>query len=48
MTWLISALPLLGAIIGTSLQFFFSRSSEHRKGQQALRNQAYIDFIKVS
>ena len=47
MSWLNPVLPLLGVVVGAALQFWFSRSSEERRGRQTLRSQAYVDFIKA-
>ena len=47
MSWLNPLLPLLGVIVGASLQFWFSRFSEERRGRHTLRSQAYVDFIKA-
>lgn len=42
----ITLLPVLGVIIGASLQYFFSRSAETRKYLAGLRTQAYIDYLR--
>jgi len=47
MSWVNPLLPLLGVVVGASLQFWFSRFSEERRGRQTLRSQAYVDFIKA-
>lgn len=41
-------LPILGYVIGATLQYLFSRASEERKYQQNLRTQAYVDFIRYT
>lgn len=41
------SLPIIGLIIGASLQFFFSRKSENKKQQNILKTTAYTDFIKA-
>jgi hypothetical protein len=45
-SFLIAALPILGIVIGASLQYFFSKSSEARRQLTTLRNQAYIDYLQ--
>jgi len=40
-------LPILGVIIGASLQFFFSKISENKKQQKLLKNNAYADFLSA-
>lgn len=42
------SLPIIGLIIGASLQFFFSRKSENRKQQNLLKTTAYTDFLKAN
>jgi hypothetical protein len=44
--WLISFLPVLGVIVGATLQYGLSRTHEARKQQQALRTAAYVDFLR--
>jgi hypothetical protein len=44
-TILSGLLPLAGVVIGASLQYYFSRSSEQRKQLALLRTQAYVDFL---
>lgn len=39
-------LPMVGVIIGAGLQYLFSRSGERRKQLEALRNQAYVDYVR--
>jgi hypothetical protein len=41
-----AVLPILGIVIGATLQYLFSRSSEKRKHQQDLRTQTYVDFLQ--
>ena len=38
-------LPLIGVIIGASLQYLFSRSGERRKQLEASRGQASVDYL---
>lgn len=42
------SLPIVGLIIGASLQFFFSRKNENRKQQNLLKTKAYTDFLKAN
>jgi hypothetical protein len=44
-TILTGLLPLAGVVIGASLQYYFSRSSEHRNQLSLLRTQAYVDYL---
>jgi hypothetical protein len=46
-TFLTALLPLLGVTIGATLQYWFSRSTEATKQLQALRNQAYVDYLRA-
>ncbi len=39
-------LAVISVIIGASLQYFFSKSGERRKQLEALRNQAYVDYLR--
>src|SRR4051794_7300139 len=43
---LTTLLPVLGVIIGASLQYFFSKSGEKRKQLEALKTQAYVDYLR--
>jgi len=45
-TWIIAILPMVGVLLGATLQYWFSKTSERHKHYQALRTQAYIDFIR--
>jgi hypothetical protein len=45
-SFVIAALPILGVVIGASLQCFFSKSTETRKQLAMLRTQAYIDYLR--
>lgn len=38
-------LPLAGVILGASLQYYFSRTSEERKQLTLLKTQAYVDYL---
>lgn len=44
--FLTTLLPMVGVIIGAGLQYFFSRSGERRKHLEALRSQAYVDYMR--
>lgn len=39
-------LPIIGVVIGATLQYMFTRVLEERRHQQNLRTQAYVDFIR--
>ena len=41
-----AVLPIVGVLIGATLQYLFSRFSEKQKHQQNLRTQAYVDFLR--
>ena len=43
---IVGVLPIVGVVIGATLQYLFSISSEQRKHQQDLKTQAYVDFIR--
>ena len=45
---IVGVLPIVGVVIGATLQYLFSISSEQRKHQQDLKTQAYVDFIRSS
>ena len=42
---LTAILPVVGVLVGASLQYFFSRYLEVRRYQRDLRTQAYLDYI---
>lgn len=42
------SLPVIGVIIGASLQFLFSKKSENKKQQNLLKTTAYTDFLKAN
>lgn len=42
------ASSLLGIIVGATLQFIYSRTSEIKKQQNQSRNQAYNDYLKCA
>lgn len=39
-------LPIIGIIVGGSLEYLFLRWAEQRKDRQNLRTQAYVDFLR--
>jgi hypothetical protein len=43
---LTAILPVVGVLVGASLQYFFSRYLEVQRYQRDLRTQAYLDYIK--
>ena len=45
--WTIAILPVLGIIVGAALQFWFSRAAEREKHTDALRSQAYADYLRA-
>lgn len=45
--WTIGVLPLLGVAVGAALQFWFSRAADREKHAEALRTQAYADFLRA-
>lgn len=45
---MVAALPLLGVLIGATLQYAFGHRLESRKLLVALKGQAYSDFIRVT
>ena len=47
MDWLKIILPLIGVVIGATLQYFLSKAAETRKQQVILKIQAYIDYVKA-
>jgi hypothetical protein len=42
-----AALPLVGVVIGATLQHVLSRKTEARRQRQALRDQAYVDYLRA-
>ena len=46
-TFWTALLPLFGVTIGATLQYWFSRSTEASKQLQALKNQAYVDYLRA-
>jgi hypothetical protein len=43
--WMPQVLPLVGVIVGATIQFVFSRVGESAKAKATLRVQAYVDYI---
>jgi|HubBroStandDraft_6_1064221.scaffolds.fasta_scaffold04953_7 hypothetical protein len=44
---LTSILPVVGVLVGASLQYFFTRYLEAQRYQRDLRTGAYIDYVKA-
>jgi len=42
-----AVLPLLGVVIGATMQYWLSRSAESRKQLQLLQSQAYVDYLRA-
>ena len=40
-----AVLPLVGVVIGATLQYWISRAAESRKQLQLLRSQSYVDYL---
>jgi hypothetical protein len=40
-------LPLLGVVIGATMQYWLSRSAESRKQLQLLQSQSYVDYLRA-
>jgi hypothetical protein len=47
MTGWSAVLPLLGVVIGATLQYWTSRATEARKQLQLLRSQSYVDYLRA-
>lgn len=47
MTGWAAVLPLLGVVVGATLQYWTSRSAEARKQLQLLRSQSYVDYLRA-
>lgn len=41
-------LPLLGVVIGATIQYWTSRAAESRKQLQLLRSQCYVDYLRAA
>jgi hypothetical protein len=46
-TWLAALLPLVGVIVGATIQHFLSRSQEAVRQRQSLRASAYVDYLRA-
>jgi len=46
-TVLLAVLPVLSAALGATLQHLFSRSAEVKKQAYALKQQAYVDYLRA-
>jgi len=44
---LTSILPVVGVLVGASLQYFFTRYLEAQRYQRDLRTGAYLDYVKA-
>ncbi len=42
-----AVLPLLGVVIGATLQYWTSRAAESSKQLQLLRSQSYVDYLRA-
>jgi len=42
-----AVLPLLGVVIGATMQYWLSRSAESRKQLQLLQSQSYVDYLQA-
>lgn len=42
-----AVLPLLGVVIGATIQYWTSRAAESRKQLQLLRSQCYVDYLRA-
>lgn len=43
----IAILPLVGVVLGATLQFWLSRTADREKNADALRSQAYADYLRA-
>ena len=41
----IAVLPLVGVVVGATMQHLFSRAAESRKQLQLLQSQCYVDYL---
>lgn len=46
-TWAIAILPLVGVVLGASLQFWLSRAAAREQHVDTLRSQAYADYLRA-
>jgi len=42
-----AVLPLLGVVIGATMQYWLSRSAESRKQLQLLQSESYVDYLRA-
>lgn len=42
-----AVLPLLGLVVGATLQYWFTQLSEVRKQRQLLQTQSYVDYLRA-
>jgi hypothetical protein len=42
-----AVLPLVGVVIGATMQYWLSRSAESRKQIQLLQSQSYVDYLRA-
>jgi len=40
-------LPLIGVVVGATMQYWLSRAAESRKQLQLLQTQSYVDYLKA-
>ena len=45
--WAIGIVPLLGVMLGATLQFFLGRLAERRRAGESLRERAYTDYLRA-
>jgi hypothetical protein len=45
--WAIAILPLVGVLVGATLQFLLSRAANREKHTEDLRSKAYADFLRA-
>ncbi len=43
----IAVLPLVGVVVGATMQHLFSRAAESRKQLQLLQSQCYVDYLRA-
>jgi len=43
---MLTLLPLLGIVLGATLQYWFSQAAERRRRQQRLRSEVYVNFLR--
>lgn len=45
--WAIALLPLVGVVVGATLQFWLSRAAAREQRAEALRSQVYADYLRA-